>query len=394
VIWREGIYLRGLPVVAAALLFIGWTVASAGWSPSRVLAPKSVSYLLTFTVICVVGGALVVANSRERTVRFFLLALGLSSLMAFYGLYIYAAYGDFRRWAGWEDTEGRAYLAFGHTVVNGAGIAFCLAVFARLGSLRQVAGAALFGASALFLLVGGGRGPFLGVVLAALAGLATRPPVARRGRIDLPYATVAASLMLTLGAAYIAYLVVSGGMTTTLARFVKLANEADNPTMLQGANRFDYWAAAWRFWLDSPIIGHGLNSFAVLFRGGREVEGTHPHNILLQILSETGLVGLAFFATFVWLAARHCGLARLRRDPLLVCALLFVITSSMSALFGRDIVGVRKLFFAIGLLVLRPPATVATAAPSGADGETAGAVAAVSTRAAAALRRRPAGAAR
>jgi hypothetical protein len=46
---------------------------------------------------------------------------------------------------------------------------------------------------------------------------------------------------------------------------------------------------------------------------------------------------------------------RLRSDPLMVCAVLFVITSAMSALFGRDIVGVRKFFFAICLLALRPP---------------------------------------
>jgi hypothetical protein len=57
----------------------------------------------------------------------------------------------------------------------------------------------------------------------------------------------------------------------------------------------------------------------------------------------------------MWTGLRYCTVNRLRRDPLLVCALLFVITSSMSALFGRDIVGARKFLFALSLLVLRPP---------------------------------------
>jgi len=34
---------------------------------------------------------------------------------------------------------------------------------------------------------------------------------------------------------------------------------------------------------------------------------------------------------------------RLQTDPLMVCVVLYVITSAMSALFGRDIVGVRHL---------------------------------------------------
>jgi O-antigen ligase len=331
-------------------------VASVAWSPSRILVYKSVAYLLTFTMFCVVAGACIVAGRRERAVRLFAFALAVAGLMALYGLYIFAVYGDFRRWSGWEDIDGRAYLAFGHTVANGAGIAFCLAISARLGSAKQAAGALLFAAAAVFLLVGGGRGPFLGVALAALVGLAARPPRAARGRIELPRNTAAAFLFLALAAAYIAYLVASGEMTTTLARFAKLASQAEDPTMVQGPNRFDYWTAAWRFWLQAPFLGHGLNSFSVLLRGGRELEGSHPHNIVLQILAELGLVGLFLFGLFVWLAARHASSRRLRRDPLMVCALLFVVTSAMSALFGRDIVDARKFFFALSLLALRPPA--------------------------------------
>ncbi|HEX6014324.1 MAG TPA: hypothetical protein VFY87_21525 [Geminicoccaceae bacterium] len=176
VLWREGLCLRGLPVVGAACLFIAWAVASAAWSPSRILVYKSIAYLLTFTMFCIVAGACIVAGRRERAVRLFALALALASLMALYGLYIFAAYGDFRPWSGWEDIEGRAYLAFGHTVANGAGIAFCVAIAARLGSVKQAAGALLFAAAAVFLLVGGGRGPSLGVALAALVG---SPPVRR-----------------------------------------------------------------------------------------------------------------------------------------------------------------------------------------------------------------------
>jgi O-antigen ligase len=357
VIYREGIYLRGIPVLSAVLVFIGWAVLSGlVWSPSRTLVWKSISYLLTFTTFSVVAGCLIIANRRERAVRFFFVALVISAGMALYGLYIDFAFGNFRRWAGWHDVDGRTYLAFGHTVVNGAGVAFCIAIFSRLGSIRQAAGVALFGACLLFLLVGGGRGPFLGAILAAMVALATRPPTVTRGRFEVPHATMIAAGMLTVAAGYIGYILLSGEMTSTLSRFTNLTEQVESRGEDSGPNRMKYWLTAYKLWLSAPMIGHGLNSFSVLYTvGHKETPSSHPHDIFLQIASEMGIVGLFLIAAFMWTGLRFCTVNRLRRDPLLVCALLFVITSSMSALFGRDIVGSRKFFFALSLLALRPP---------------------------------------
>jgi hypothetical protein len=62
VIYREGIYLRGIPILSAVLVFIGWAVLSGlVWSPSRTLVWKSISYLLTFTTFSVVAGCLIIA---------------------------------------------------------------------------------------------------------------------------------------------------------------------------------------------------------------------------------------------------------------------------------------------------------------------------------------------
>ncbi len=357
VICREGIYLRGVPILAAALVFIFWAVASTAWTPSRFLVYKDTAYLMTFTVFSVAAGCLIIANQRKRAVRFFVFVLLIALGMALYGLYINFYYGSFRRWAGWNDVEGRIYLAFGRTVVNGAGIAFCIAIFARFGSFRQVVGTAMFAACMLFLLIGGGRGPFLGAVLAAMVGLASRPPIVSRGRFEVSYAMVAAFIIFSLTVVYITSIVASGQMTATLSRFVSLADQIETGRISRGPNRGEYWSEAYEFFLSAPFIGHGLRSFAVL-RSGREGEGTHPHNILLQIACEMGVIGLFLFFIFFWIALRHATLVRLRRDPLLVCALLFVITSAMDALTGRDLASVRTFFFAISLVGLRPPAMV------------------------------------
>ena len=61
-----------------------------------------------------------------------------------------------------------------------------------------------------------------------------------------------------------------------------------------------------RFWLDAPIIGNGFASFSYLFHKGSERPGGHPHNVVLQIAAELGLVGLVLFGLFVWSGAAPC----------------------------------------------------------------------------------------
>jgi O-antigen ligase len=140
-----------------------------------------------------------------------------------------------------------------------------------------------------------------------------------------------------------------------LDRFTKLANQSENAEMLGTANRFYYWRRAYEFFTLSPVFGNGLRSFSVMINHGAEIDGSHPHNIILQTLAETGLVGLAFLLLFLFIAIKHASFTRLLHDPLFVCAVLFLITSSMSPMFGRDLAGVRKFFFAVSLLALRPP---------------------------------------
>src|SRR3954451_25375790 len=105
-------------------------------------------------MLFLVLGGMVIADKRERTVRFFYFALAVALFMALVGLYIQFKTGNFGRW-GQLDGTGRVYLAFGHTVVNGAGIAFCIALFARVGTARQALGTLVFAPWGYFFLTRG-----------------------------------------------------------------------------------------------------------------------------------------------------------------------------------------------------------------------------------------------
>jgi len=63
---------------------------------------------------------------------------------------------------------------------------------------------------------------------------------------------------------------------------------------LDGAseNRLQIWAYAYRLFLQSPVIGHGLYSFA--FFDGEET-WLSTHNQYLSFMAETGLIGLIVF---------------------------------------------------------------------------------------------------
>ena len=61
--------------------------------------------------------------------------------------------------------------------------------------------------------------------------------------------------------------------------------------------RLDYWRVAWGMFVDQPVRGEGLGSFGDFYRQSGafdldEERQTDPHNQLLLLLAETGVVGL------------------------------------------------------------------------------------------------------
>jgi O-antigen ligase len=83
---------------------------------------------------------------------------------------------------------------------------------------------------------------------------------------------------------------------------------------LSSNSRWTWWEESWEIFRDHPVGGAGTASFAVARRPFR-VNTTHtsePHNIALQFLAETGVVGFLLFAGVVAAAAIGI-LAALRR---------------------------------------------------------------------------------
>jgi O-antigen ligase len=150
-----------------------------------------------------------------------------------------------------------------------------------------------------------------------------------------------------------------------------------------GTGRTELWGVAWEMARDHPIGGVGLNNFVLESKdyvrrpGGLEfVEliAERPrvaHNVYLQLLAETGVVGLALFLALLFLCVRAAWLAAgtfdARGDPELaalsrsvIVAVAAAATASLFISNGTD----WRLWVLIGL----GPALLAAAR----DGETTG----------------------
>lgn len=93
-------------------------------------------------------------------------------------------------------------------------------------------------------------------------------------------------------------------------------DEVSNPARLvssNSGNRWVWWEEAAGAWSDKPLQGWGAGSFAVTHRMYRDVElgVTQPHNMPLQFLAETGIVGTLLVSGALGFLL-FCALDRLR----------------------------------------------------------------------------------
>jgi O-antigen ligase len=93
------------------------------------------------------------------------------------------------------------------------------------------------------------------------------------------------------------------------------------------SGREDLYAAAFELGLEHPWFGHGLSGFTIL------LGYNYPHNIALELFSETGLVGVALLLCLLFALLRFVVRHRHHCDPAIWGA--FGLTLS-SAMFSGD----------------------------------------------------------
>ena len=222
----------------------------------------------------------------------------------------------------------RNHVTQGLALISGAMLALVLLVHARRGSWQQwVWGSAGLLMVANVVLVAYARSAYLALAVTSI--VATVGITRRRARI----AAIGVLVTLMCGAIWLSPLI-----TQRIERGLQEMREThSSPVITPMGIRPVMWEVTASIVRDSPLIGHGLGSFPEQYRsvvtqrytGWKATLTADPHNQYLMLLAETGLLGLAAFAWFLFSAARQHA-----RGPFGVVGIALLLAWCLTSLFS------------------------------------------------------------
>jgi O-antigen ligase len=336
-------FLPGIRAVYAAGMLVLWMAASLAWSPSHIYANEKLVETAAGNLWCLIATAMIMSSSRVRVWRFLilLLAFGVVTSLDYTINSITAPAG----------ARVDYYLVLGRLCGLAALVAFALWLRSPPRSAQGPLLLAAFAVCGYVLLKGGGRNPAVAVAVPMLMSLLMTFGLLRGGLVIRRSILPSLGLVVVL-TAVLSYLAISDtDSLRTLQRFDHLvgrleAGESANP-------RVELWGHAVAYWAERPLVGHGVGAWPILLYNRDERH--YPHNLILELLVELGLVGLVLFAALVIVLARRVSLRRLREDPALMCAAMLCVNAFINAMSTGDISDNRTVFAMLGLLAMRPP---------------------------------------
>ncbi|NYR08861.1 O-antigen ligase family protein [Psychrobacter sp. BI730] len=149
-------------------------------------------------------------------------------------------------------------------------------------------------------------------------------------------------ILATYAIAWLAYISISYLAISNLSMASPIGLQIARTTT---SLRYDLWMNAIECWIQSPLVGCG---FYQLYR--YENLGAHPHNLLLQILTETGLIGFGFLLAIVVTILKHIDW-QLKRSYFVIAALLAIgVDTSLSGTHIYPITQMALLWLLVFLL--------------------------------------------
>lgn len=203
---------------------------------------------------------------------------------------------------------------------------FVASVPLAISGAGRVAGDTVVAHSGRAVVVGCALAAAIAGAVLALALRAVERRVSWPGLRTVRIARVAAvAAVVALLAAGAAFSVQQGGVGTALGKVRDQVASADKIAPVAGADRFlsvsssnraDWWAEAVGAFSARPLGGWGAGTFGTVRKRYRSdfTEVAQPHSLPLQVLSETGVVGLVLLAAAIWLLLR-AAVGQLRRLP-------------------------------------------------------------------------------
>ena len=357
---------RGWLIVCAMLAFVVWWAVTLTWSPSRIYGPEKLFYLATLACWGLIVGALIIGPDPDRVRRLFTLLLlfatwvGIESLLIYQEdptqLYLRQGADEYQAFNNYQQIATVAGL--------GVLVAFATWLFGRRTSVANLLFLVLCAMLTFVLLTTGGKGATLATAACMLLALLVGLRVTRRKILYKRYQVSIIWLAAGLMAGISIVVATSERMPRSLERLSSMIDDGE----FQGtaASRFEVYQDALKLWPEAPVLGHGAGSWPVVWRGLDRHDT--PHNMFLEILVETGIVGLVLMMALLVVAMRPVSIDRLRNDPLALCAFMLFVWLFMKAQLGPDIADNRLMFMMLGVLtgLMGRRSAASPASPAGA----------------------------
>ena len=314
------------PLGWATILLLGIFLLATTWS--SVPFPAALSAWTGWRSFILLFVALAIFDTRAAKLRFaalFVAATGAATIASFFAFDFGAAHAI-------TDVKGgivmRNHVTQAMALTVGAALALVLIISERRGSWKRW----LWGAAATIMVAN--------IVFVAYA---------RSGYLALIVMAVVASLGLWRGRARAVALLGAFVLIVTAIQFSPLIKQRfataveevgksdDSAVITPMGIRVTMWETSAAIVRQAPFFGHGLGSFPDSYRrlvrerhsGWKATLTADPHNQYLLILAETGLLGLAAFAWFLYGAARQPA-----RGPFRVIGLGLLLVWCLTSLFS------------------------------------------------------------
>lgn len=323
-----------LPVLLS-LVLVGVMIARLGASAASSYGGHKVQLFIVGGITMMIAAVIVGREAKDFDV-FVLLTLVVSTLAAAV-LFVELASGQATAaFTGRFTIAGSDPITLGRQAGVGLLIGMYLVTSSRTLWIRMGALASL-PLLAVGIVASGGRGPVVGVVLGLIALFAFlgRDPVSRR-RIPL-------TLVGALAAAVLVSQFVPG-QAVNRALSVLTGTGAG----VSSNGRSALWSQALQTFSSHPLAGVGTGGFAAI-----NPENLYPHNLIFEVASELGLIGLtvllAILVTAILTMVANCRTAvdQDRARSALVLALF--VAAVANALFSGDISANGDVWLTLGL---------------------------------------------
>jgi O-antigen ligase len=290
--------LRSDRILLAALLLIGVAVLSVPFAVWPGGAAQTVIDMVKLVAITFLLKLLIDSEARLRNILWCMAGVAAwfagSSLFAFIHGGFYTLKYD---WGTLDRAQGINSLVGGPNELAGLLLALLPLLIVLLRTTQ--------GILPHILVIGVG-----GLSLAAISLTGSRIAIIALIAMGLYYTFQSKYKLLTCAVCLLIAILIWGNLPVEYKqRYLTVQSYAEGGE-LDGSNevRLQIWRAGRQIFSQYPIVGVGAGQFAnaygMIYLEGRSGDWMNPHNLLIQVACELGLIGLAAFSYFLWQIAK------------------------------------------------------------------------------------------